>query len=342
MRPLRVCIYGGTSLRGTPTDFISELAYQILDSMSAVIVTGGFRYSTEKPEAISTDVAALRGAKRYARRKGASLQDCFEAWVPEPGMDDHRNAVRMTSASGMTVRVMTGLTALGRRLAMVGEVDLVVTIAGSRHTEVVGEQALELGLPVFPIPNAGGDSERLLENYRPRVAASFHPGALDECLSTLAQSLPSDPKIAAAAVVNLLKTAKIDRCLVLMPFDDLHNELYRRQVRPAVERQMTAIRLDHIPNSAAIYTSFADAVRSCSAVIADVTTLNGNVMYEVGYAHGLGLTPLIYTRNKLRLSRLPVYFRTLNVRLASDASPVEALIDEYLLDAKARRGQRRG
>lgn len=337
MRPLRVCIYGGTSLRGTPTDFISELAYQILDSMSAVIVTGGFRYTTDKREAISTDVAALRGARRYAKRNRVSLQKCFEAWVPEPGMDDHKNAVRMTAAGGMTVRVMTGLTALGRRLAMVGEVDLVVTIAGSRHTEVVGEQALELGLPVLPIPNAGGDSERMLENYRQRIADSFDPHALEKCLSQIDQTIDTDIKIAAAAVVDLLRTAKIDRCLVLMPFDDLHNQLYESQLKPAIERHMTAIRLDQIPNSAAIYTSFADAVRGCSALIADVTTLNGNVMYEVGYAHGMGLTPLIYTRNKGRLHRLPVYFRTLNVRVASEASPLDGLIDNYLIDAKAKR-----
>jgi len=55
-------------------------------------------------------------------------------------------------------------------------------------------------------------------------------------------------------------------------------------------------------------------------------------MYEVGYAHGCGLTPLIYTRAIARLKRLPVYFRTLNVQRVSDARPVESLIDEYLHD----------
>ena len=49
MRPVRICIYGGTDLQGTPTDFISALAYKILDSMSAVIVTGGFRHLNKNP-----------------------------------------------------------------------------------------------------------------------------------------------------------------------------------------------------------------------------------------------------------------------------------------------------
>ena len=77
MRPVRICIYGGTDLQVTPTDFISALAYKILDSMSAVIVTGGFRHLNKNPNAISTDVAALRGAQRYAAKHEIDLKDCY-------------------------------------------------------------------------------------------------------------------------------------------------------------------------------------------------------------------------------------------------------------------------
>ena len=72
-------------------------------------------------------------------------------------------------------------------------------------------------------------------------------------------------------------------------------------------------------------------------MIADITLLNENVMYEVGYAHGRGLTPLMYTRDAARLEQLPVYFRTLNVRLATEATPVNILIDDYLRSFKATR-----
>jgi hypothetical protein len=60
-------------------------------------------------------------------------------------------------------------------------------------------------------------------------------------------------------------------------------------------------------------------------------------MYEVGYAHGHGLTPLIYTRDEARLLQLPVYFRTLNVQVASEATPIDILIDDYLRSIKASR-----
>jgi hypothetical protein len=321
-------------------EFISELAYQVLDSMSAVIVCGGFKHSNEKPNAVSTDLAALRGAERYAAKRGVNLKDYYEAWIPDPVLDsrpDVEGVVRMSEAEGITVRVMTGRTPLGRRLAMVGDVDIVVTIYGRRHTEVVVERGLDLGLPVLPIPDAGGDSEELLRKYRPLIAKSFAPGELDRCLSKISKAIKDRPDLAARAVIKLIQSAKIGRCLVLLPFDEEHNSLYASTIEPAVTRHMIAVRLDRLPSSEAIYTNFADAIQTSSAVIADITILNENVMYEIGYSHGRGLKPLIFTRNEARLTELPVYFRTLNVRLASDSQPVDTLIEDYLCFVKNAR-----
>jgi hypothetical protein len=231
---------------------------------------------------------------------------------------------------------MTGRTPLGRRLAMVAGVDIVITISGKRHTEVVVEQALELGVPVLPIPNAGGDSGDLLLNYRERIAG-FDPGALDKCLAEVSTAIDDNPEMAAQAVVNLIRTAKVGRCLLLLPYDDVHNRLYTSLIEPIVARHMIPVRLDRLAKSEATYTSFADAISTSSAVIADITQLNENVMYEVGYAHGRGLTPLIITRNAARLEQLPVYFRTLNVRLASEETPLDILIEDYLLSLRAHR-----
>ena len=68
---------------------------------------------------------------------------------------------------------------------------------------------------------------------------------------------------------------------------------------------MIPVRLDRLPDSGAIYTNFADAMQSSSAVIADITTMNKNIMYEIGYAHGRGLKPLIYTRKEEREKSCP-------------------------------------
>jgi hypothetical protein len=81
----------------------------MLESMSAVIVTGGFLHSNEEPGGTSTDRAALDGARAYANAHRANLKDCYEAWVPEPSLDrrsDVGGVVRMNEAEGITVRVM--------------------------------------------------------------------------------------------------------------------------------------------------------------------------------------------------------------------------------------------
>jgi hypothetical protein len=344
MRQVRICIYGGTDLKGTPTNFISALAYEILKAIpGAVIVTGGFLHSNDKPDAKSTDVAALEGARLYAKKHRADLKECFEAWIPEPVLDKRpeiKDAVRMKESDGITVRVMKGRTPLGRRLAMVAGVDFVVTISGKTHTEVVIEQTLELGLPVLPIPNAGGDSRKLLAEHKERIAAGFEPGALEKCLAEVSKWIRKDDKLAARAVVSLIKKAKLGKCLVLCPFDDRHNALYKSVIEEAVAKHMIPLRLDNLPRSDAIYSSFADSIRSSAAVIADITVLNENVMYEIGYAHGLGLKPLLYTRREQRLDDLPVYFRTLNVRVVSKSTPLSMLIDEYLTSFKEARGIR--
>jgi hypothetical protein len=123
-----------------------------------------------------------------------------------------------------------------------GPRSLVATISGQLHTEVVVEQALELGVPVLPIPYAGGDSSDLLDKHRERIAASFDPGALDQCLGELSKALASHPEMAASAVVDLIRTAKVGRCLVLLPYDEEHNGLYNSSIEPTVARYMIASR----------------------------------------------------------------------------------------------------
>ena len=342
MRKLRVCIYGGPSLDVLPAAFIEAFAYAILGEPDTVIVTGGLMATPGQSFATTTDVAALAGARRYARDHGLDVADCFEAWIPDAAIDSARHQtgkVRMTAAEGVRIVPVAGRTALGRRLAMVRGVDVVVTISGHVHTEVLIEQALEVGTPVLPIPFVGGDSKRLLKTHRPQIAARFAAGALDTCLATVKATLETEPQVAAAAVVDLLRTAKVGRCLVLMPFGGDDDLRFHGIIAPAVEAHMFTVRLDRLPSSGQIAAAFAREMGDAEAVIVDITSLNDNVMYEIGYAHALGITPLLFARDQVRIDALPIYLRTLNVPLVDDARLPE-LIDQHLMQVKRRRGLR--
>ena len=334
MRDIRVCIYGGRNLSGVHAELISTLAYRLLEQKTFVIVTGGLLRVNSEPGAVTTDSSALHGARLYADQHKEDLSTCFEAWVPDPTLEsrvDDKGAVRMSDRDGVTVRVMTGRTPLGRRLALVEGVNAVVTISGKRHTELIVEQALDLGVPVLPIALAGGDSEELLRNFRGDIAARFDRTAFERCMERLPAhySQDFDPQAATSAIVDVMRTARLRKCLVLLPYDKFHNALYNSTLKPVVGKHMYPVRLDHLPKSEAISGNFEEAIRSCHAVVADVTVQNESVIYEIGYAHAIGLDPLIYTRNPNRIIKLPVYIRTLNVRQPSEGLPLTTVIDDY-------------
>lgn len=318
MRKRRVCIYGGTALPEPAPAFVTELAHLILEQSSSVIVTGGFLHFADDDRAVSTDHAALRGAREYARSVQAKARDCFEAWLPEPNLDRKREGggvVRMSHEDGVTVRRMGQKSPLGRRLAMVHDVDVVVTIGGKRHTNEVLEQALELNVPALPLQFAGGDSRQFWKRYRDWVVRQF---SLTETETRFlgglkAGDVASRVSETAQAVAGLVGRARVGRCLVLLPFDTAHDALFQDVIEPAVESVMICDRLDHRPGSAPIRTNFVDAVERASAVIADVTEVNPNVMYEIGYALAKGLVPLFFCQNSAVVGELPVYLRDLNI-----------------------------
>jgi len=340
MRKPQVCIYGGTALPEPAPAFVSELAFTILKTSPSVIVTGGFLHFTNLPNETSTDYAALRGAQKYAQLTGAPLSDCFEAWLPDPHRDRNRErggVIRMSEQEHkITIRRMGQKSALGRRLAMVHDVDAVVTVGGKRHTNEVLEQALELNVPALPLAFALGDSQDFWDQYRSEVTKWFSLGPEDiKFLDDLATKVDASLTEAARRVADLIARARIGRCLVLLPFDQEHNTLFEKFIEPAVESMMICDRLDHRPGSAPIRTSFVDAVDRASAVIADVTDINPNVMYEIGYALAKGLKPLFYCKDTMFVERLPVYLRDLNISVISSDEDLALRIKRHLAEVRS-------
>ncbi len=346
MRKPRVCIYGGTALPEPAPAFVTELACTILKKSPSVIVTGGFLHFADSADALSTDLAALKGARKHARAAGVSLRDCFEAWLPEPHLDRNRErggVARMSEEEhGITVRKMGQKSPLGRRLAMVHDVDVVVTIGGKRHTNEVLEQAMELNVPALPLAFAGGDSREFWKLYRDSVVKWFSLSAEDiqflEGLkpAAVAARLPET----ARTVADLVARARVGRCLVLLPFDEVHDTLFRDVIEPAVESVMICDRLDHRAGSAPIRANFVDAVHRACAVIANVTDINPNVMYEIGYTLAKGLEPLFYCQNSVVVEQLPVYLRDLNIAVTASSEDLAQRIRTHLADVRsvARRG----
>ena len=88
---------------------------------------------------------------------------------------------------------------------------------------------------------------------------------------------------------------------VLMPFTDSLTEIYQTLIKPTVENSQFGLvckRADDIKSNRAIIQDIWKSICEARVIIADMTNLNPNVMYELGVAHTLGKeTILLYQRS---------------------------------------------
>lgn len=88
---------------------------------------------------------------------------------------------------------------------------------------------------------------------------------------------------------------------VLMPFTDSLTEIYQTLIKPTVENPQFGLvckRADDIKSNRAIIQDIWKSICEARVIIADMTNLNPNVMYELGVAHTLGKeTILLYQRS---------------------------------------------
>jgi len=79
---------------------------------------------------------------------------------------------------------------------------------------------------------------------------------------------------------------------VLMPFTDPLTEIYQALIKPTVENPRFGLvckRADDIKSNRAIIQDIWKSICEARVIIADMTNLNPNVMYELGIAHTLVL-----------------------------------------------------
>ena len=80
-----------------------------------------------------------------------------------------------------------------------------------------------------------------------------------------------------------------DSCFVLMPFSDPFNVYYNQLFRPAVERSgLKPVRADDLFRPSAIVSDLWGMIQEAKVLLAELTTKNANIFYELGLAHAIG------------------------------------------------------
>lgn len=230
MKKKRVAIYGGTILEPAISGFVGRLTSALLENTDAVLVTGGYDFSEDFPEARSTDRSVADAAEHFATGR-FPLETRLETWLPEHSKD--RIAERVHRFEKGYVKRLEG-GARKRRLAIVSGVDALITIKGAIHTALVLDVALTIGKPALPLPFTGGDSTGFWREYKTYYQTRFDVSNVAAAYwESLSLQHPGDDSTEHAvlvcgevvqAVSRVLKTS----CLVLMSFAQTVDEEYRK------------------------------------------------------------------------------------------------------------------
>ena len=94
------------------------------------------------------------------------------------------------------------------------------------------------------------------------------------------------------------KSAVQPNVFVIMPFDDEFNSVYEQFIRPTFEEQgFVVLRTDDILNQQHILKDIIDQIEKSDLIVADLTSTNPNVFYELGLAHAFRKRVILLTQS---------------------------------------------
>ena len=88
------------------------------------------------------------------------------------------------------------------------------------------------------------------------------------------------------------------QCFVLMPFDKNYEEIYQDIIKPLMQEMgFTCLRADEIYTPTPIMNDVWESIQTSGVIIADLTSRNPNVFYELGLAHAIGKDAIIISQS---------------------------------------------
>jgi len=126
-------------------------------------------------------------------------------------------------------------------------------------------------------------------------------------------------------------------CFVIQPFRDKFDKRYEDVYRPALEEAgLEPYRVDQDPSTERLIDSIEEQIRNATICLADITTDNPNVWYELGHAFAVGRSVIMVCSNE-RNGKLPfdIQHRTVIPYQSESASDFDRLRTEISTRAKA-------
>ncbi len=107
----------------------------------------------------------------------------------------------------------------------------------------------------------------------------------------------------SATLKKLEKSVKVDAgdsCFVMMPFAAPHGDYYSKVYKPAIEKTgLHPVRADaEIFGTGKIIDQVWSGIKAAKVLVAELTTRNPNVFYELGLAHALEKPVVLVSSNE--------------------------------------------
>jgi hypothetical protein len=102
------------------------------------------------------------------------------------------------------------------------------------------------------------------------------------------------------------------KAFVVMQFTSPYNEVYSEVIKSVCESEnIDVTRIDEEAGPGMIIQDITRAIREAKVVIADISPVNANVFYEVGFAHALNKPTILLAEKGTKLPFDVSPFRTL-------------------------------
>lgn len=102
------------------------------------------------------------------------------------------------------------------------------------------------------------------------------------------------------------------KAFVIMEFSSQYNDVYTEVIKSVcTETNIEVMRVDERRGPGLIITDIVQSIEKAAFVIADISPLNANVFYEVGYAHGINKPTILMAETGTKLPFDVSPFRTI-------------------------------
>lgn len=155
------------------------------------------------------------------------------------------------------------------------------------------EKALDSKLHIISIDSSSAPSRddalaNLLDDIQKQLdakAGSVLRNSRPDIFEEIKTEISNKPTLQRTQSSLIESTSRL--CFVMMPFSEKFNLVYRQLIAPVVEQNgLSVLRADEMSGSGFIVEQIRTAIQQSRLCIADITSLNPNVMWEIGYATG--------------------------------------------------------